>query len=860
MRLLEREPQLSALTQYAQDARHGQGRLVLVTGEAGAGKTALLEQLEQVVEDAEWSWGACDGLFTPRPLAPLVDIAGQLGGDLLELTRKRAPREDLFDALLRRISTPGLTVLAIEDVHWADESTLDLLRFLGRRIRNAEVLLLVSYRDEGLAADDPLRLALGELASQRATRRLQLPNLTEDAVAELVGGTDVEPGGLYRLTSGNPFFVTEVIHTHSRELPASARDAVLARVAGLSSAAREVLEVAALIGSRIPPALLESVTGAAPVVLDELVGCGVLTGDGDELRFRHEIARRAVETGIAPHRCLQTHRALLVALEAETCDDDARLAFHAEGAADTARVMEYAPRAGRRASDLAAHREAAVQFARALRCAPTADARTRATLNNELANELSLVDRWQDSADAREAALGLWREVGDPLREGDTLRRLSRTMWRLCRGRDADRAAAAAVAALEPLGPSPELAWAYANLANQRMNTDPDGASGLARRAVRIAEDLALDDVLSDALNTEACAAYVAKRDWLDTLLRSLEVARAGGHAEQAGRAYTNLYGMHCGELDLVSGEPYFVEGLAYCEEHDIGTFATCLRGERSASLEKLGRWDEAETLAQQLLRPGGGASPVNRLNPLVTLGKVRARRGDPRAWECLDEALEAAVGVGEPGWLVHTRVARAEASWLEGDVATAIHELDLASESAVLSEDVQRGWVAAWQHRISGTRAAGQVEPFASQIADDPRGAARMWEERGCRYDAALALLDATDDQTLREALARLDQLGASAASRVARRRMRDLGIASIPTGARASTRSHPLGLTPREHEVLELICEGHTNDEISEDLFISVKTVSHHVSAVLEKLGVPSRRVAATEARRLGLVGASH
>lgn len=862
VRLWERETQLASLAQYAEEARSGSGRLVLVAGEAGVGKSSLLEHFQRELADLRWFTGACDGLFTPRGLGPLLDIAGQLGGGLLESCRAGAPREELFGGLLHQLSAPGtLTVLVFEDVHWADEATLDLLRFVGRRIRDSPALVIVTYRDDGLGADDPLRIALGELATQRTTRRLTVPPLSERGVAGLAQGTGVEPGRLHKLTGGNPFFVTEVLQTTSRDLPVSVRDAVLARVAGLSAEARQVLDAAAVIGSRIPFQLLVSVTGASPPAVDELVACGVLTGDASQLRFRHEIARMAVQAAIAPHRSVMAHRGILDVLRATGCDDYARMAFHAEGAGDDALVLEYAPLAGRRASALASHREAAAQFQRALRSAADAgpDARTVATLYEELAHELSLIDRWQDSADVRAEALRRWREVGDPLREGDSLRRLSRTMWRLCRGHDADQAAVRALALLEPLGPGPELAWAYANLATERMNQGQHGqAIRLARQAQAVAGPLGLSDVLSDALNTEGCAAAGVGADWSGLLHRALETASADGLGEQAGRAYSNLYAMYCGELRLAEGERIFLDGIAYCDEHDIGTFSTCLRGERSRVLEMLGRWDEAESLAAGLLQQAG-PSPVNRLNPLISLGKIRARRGVQGVWECLDEAMKLADSVGEPSWIALARTARAEASWLEGRAAAAAGELAAAADAAGPHlNTVERSELAAWRSRVTGIRgpAAGLAEPFLSEIAGDHVRAARLWDELGLGYCAALAMLGSGAEAVLRNALARLEGLGATAAARLARQKMRELGIASIPAGARAATREHPSGLTRREQEVLELICEGLTNEEISGRLFVSVKTAGHHVSAVLGKLGVPSRRIAATEAARLGLV----
>src|SRR5262245_31456359 len=224
MQLLERETPLASLLDYVGDARLGEGRLVLVAGEAGVGKSTLVEQLQRLVPDARWSWGSCDGLSTPRPLGPLFDIATEVGGELLELCRARAPREELFSAFLRRLAEPNLDVIVIEDIHWADDATIDFLRFLSRRLRHAFALIVVTYRDDGLTATDPLRIALGELATQRSTRRIGLAPLSEAAVTNMAEGAGLEPAELYRLTAGNPFYITEVIRAGANTVPPSARD------------------------------------------------------------------------------------------------------------------------------------------------------------------------------------------------------------------------------------------------------------------------------------------------------------------------------------------------------------------------------------------------------------------------------------------------------------------------------------------------------------------------------------------------------------------------------------------------------------------------------------------------------------
>ena len=251
MRLIERESQLAALHQYAKEASQGQGRLVLISGEAGVGKSVLLEKLSTSLNGTRWLWAGCDGLFTPAALGPLLHIAGQLDGELLGLCRAEAKRDQLYGALLRQLGDlQALTVIAIEDVDWADEATLDLLSYLGRRIQHLRVLLLVTYREEALVANDPLRLTLGGLASQRATRRLSVPTLSTAGVATLARGTGIDATELHRLTAGNPFFVTEVLQAGTDVLPASFRDAVLARTRMLPPA-RDALDTAALIGPRM---------------------------------------------------------------------------------------------------------------------------------------------------------------------------------------------------------------------------------------------------------------------------------------------------------------------------------------------------------------------------------------------------------------------------------------------------------------------------------------------------------------------------------------------------------------------------------------------------------------------------------
>jgi DNA-binding CsgD family transcriptional regulator/tetratricopeptide (TPR) repeat protein len=850
--LLERESSLACLHEQAARARRGEGRLVLIGGEAGVGKSALVERLQRDLPDARWSWGTCDALFTPRPLGPLFDLADQLGGELLERCRASADadREELFRALLREVASPAaLDILVVEDIHWADEATLDLLRFLSRRLRGACLLIIATYRDDGLAAGDPLRVALGDLASQRCTRRIGLEPLSQDAVRVLAEGSGLAAPDLYRLTGGNPFYVTEVLRAGMGEVPVSARDAVLARAARLDGDSREVLEVAALTGSRVEVALLEAVTGCPPSVIDELLVSGLLVSDGAWVRFRHEIASLAVAQAVTAHRGRAIHRLVLDALSSSGCAEEARMAFHAEAAGDAPAVLRYAPAAARRAARLGSHREAAAQFERALRFAGDADPLTLAGLHEGFADEVSLLDRWQEAEQAEVRALALWRQAGDRLREGDALRRLSCIMWNLCRGQEALASADAAVSVLQTLGPSAELARAYAESASQRMlRADHDAAIGLALRAEELAAGFGATDVHSDALNTRAVSAAAKGLEWTGQMRRALDIALAGGHHAEVARAYYNFGASHADRREFAEAERYLADGVAYCEEHEITTFTRCLRSEHAGILERMGRWDEAIALTTELLATVGPAPAWIRICALIRLGVMRARRGEPGVWECLDEATASAGQTGEPQMKVPARLARAEAHWLAGQPDAARREAEIADEDCAGLDAWHRGAVAVWLRRTgSGRPARGEIaEPYRLLLDGDPVWAARVLTRLRCPYEAAMALADAPDEAALREALGLLTGLGAGPAIRLTRQRLRALGARSIPVGPRTATRTDPLGLTRREREILGLICAEHTNAEIAAKLFISVKTVDHHVSAILAKLRVPSRAAA--------------
>ncbi len=858
MELLERAPFLRTLSEYAAEAREGDGRLVLVSGESGMGKTALLEAFEQQLDGARWLWGGCDGLLTPRPLGPLFDIGAQVGGELGAACRSMTSRDRLFSSFLAEIDSPAIfTVVVIEDVHWADEATIDLLSFAGRRLGRMRALVLVTYRDDELRADHPLRMVLGDLATQRATRRMRMPPLSVEAVQTLAGRRNVDAARLHAMTGGNPFYVSEVLEAGWPSVPGTVRDIVAARLARASAATRRVVECAAIIGTRIDRALLLPILADCDASMEDCLATGVLVPDGVGLRFRHELVRMAVAAAVAPHREAALHARLLADLEERGDFDPAVLAHHAEGAGDHKAALRHAPAAARRSSALGAHREAAAQFERALRCADDSDGQTLAQLYEGVAAEYALLDRWPETEAALRIALTFRRELGDAVSAGRDLCILSTALWRLCRGGEAEQAAREAVLILESAPQGPGLAWAYAKLGVAILVSGrKDEGLELIARARDLGEQLGQADVVSFALNAIGLTLVEDGRDGIPTIELALQIALEAEVQEAAGRAYSSLQEASICLHRFDDADRYYAEGMAYCDERELGVFSTCLTGGRASALLKVGRWDEAAAISAQMLGRSG-ISPVNRLNPLIAVGAIRGRRSEPNAWDLLDEAIALAEGTAEPCWIVPIRAVRAELRYLTGEPDLAAREVRAASEHLAHVDPWDAWSVAIWLSRM-GQPADVPVrapEPYVLELAGDWKDASAQWEQLGRPYDAALVRMGSADEAGLRDALVTLEALSARTAAAFVRKRMKALGVKTIPRGPRLTTRDSPAGLTAREQEVLALLAEGLPDREISRRLFISERTVHHHVSAVLSKIGVPSRTAAAREAGRLGI-----
>jgi DNA-binding CsgD family transcriptional regulator len=858
MTLLERDGLLAQLQAQWSGACAGPGRLVFVEGEAGIGKTTLLRSFTRSLQgDTPVHWGACEALLAPRPLGPLEDIALQSHGALQALQRSGAERHRLFVAFVDLLAErPSLAVL--EDLHWADEATLDLLRYAGRRIARTRSLLVASFRSDELVPAHPLRAVLGDLATTCALR-VAPPALSLAAVRSLCGERGFDAAELHHKTGGNPFFVTEVLAAGEPGVPASVSDAVLARAARLSPSARAVLDAAAITGPRIEPPLLQELTAAESDAIEECLATGVLRSDESSYSFRHELARQAVLQAMTPTRSMSMHRLALVALLSASAAGAARLAHHADGAGDAEAVRRWAPAAAREAAAQGAHRQAAEHLAAALKHAEKDS--ERATLLDEYALEVQMSGGLDAAIAARREAVCLWRAQGETDNAAVTLARLAQLFVLAARNAEGEAALLEACALIAPGATTPAAFTVQACSAAVRvLDRDCDAAIALATPVLAEAERTSNNGSMVQCLMTIGIALLDSGRveQGIWQLERGLALAEASHNDRSVGQVLANL-GAGCGELlmlDLADG--YLQRGIAYCADRDLDAPRLYQVAWLALVRTLQGRWDDAATAAHEVIAEKR-ATTIARIMALIALGRLRARRGDPGVWTALDEARDLAAGSATLQRLAPVHAARAEAAWLEGRHEEVAREAAATLPLAIAKR--QAGFAAElllWCRRGGANTAIPafcEHQPFALEAASHWQQAAQSWRALGCPFETARALAEG-DEHAQREALAVFESLGARPMIERVRHRLRAAGVRGLTRGPRASTQQHPAGLTGKEAAVLVLLASGLRNKQIAVRLSRSARTIDHHLEAIFAKLGVATRAEAVSAAYRLGVV----
>ncbi|MDD7939129.1 AAA family ATPase [Actinomycetospora lutea] len=860
--LLERDDELALLTAALDRAVAGTGgAVVLISGEAGVGKTSLVRAFTAPARgDVRVLLGACDDLLTPRALGPLRDIA-RAGADALEEALRDGDRDAVLAGALAELADPSRpTVLVVEDVHWADDATLDVLRYLGRRVAELPSVLVLTFRDEEVG--EALRRVLGALAGPWV-QRVALDRLSRGAVARWAGGTTLTSATLYRLTGGNPFYVSEVLATADAgadvAVPATVVDAVLARAHRLDERTRGALDQLAVVPGAVELSLARTLLGDLDV-LEPAERAGMVEVRADAVAFRHELARHALENALPASRRMTQHAHALAALAARPDADPARMVHHAAGAGDDAAVVRHGPAAAREASRVGSYAQEVALHEHVLARSHLLSPAEHAAVLLACSTAHQSMDQQAPALAATEAAVRLREELGDPVALGEAMVPLGPVLWSLLRPHEALRAVRRAVDLLQPAGDGPALAVALSWNAWIAADTDRR-EEGLAMAEAALATAQRVGVAVVEALPRMLRGALRVQLDDPDGMA---DVVAARRLAETAGQhvfvMYTHvLAAQHLALLGRWTEVVGAVEeGLAHTRERELGVYADHLLAHRHRWLAIRGEWDAAERGLREVVgRPDGGETMATRYS-LPWLARLLVRRGADDAEDVLAWALDHAARADSRLLLVPALLAETEQAWLTGDPDRAQRALTRLDErTAAPGPRRDRAEVLRWRARCgaAATPDAACPEPFASGLRGDWAGAAAAWERLGDPYEQALELAGSGDVDATRRALTLLDDLGAVPAAARVRRRLRELGVNAVPRGPVPATRANPFGLTERQLDILGRLARGRTNAQIAAELVLSVRTVDHHVSAVLAKLGVSTRGEAVAAASAQGL-----
>ncbi|MDO6435149.1 LuxR C-terminal-related transcriptional regulator [Flavitalea sp. BT771] len=863
MELIERAGFLSLLKSKF-DAIESEGHCILVSGEAGIGKTSLIRAFcKEQKDECNIYLGTCDALFTPRPLAPLYDIVWQMGSDLPNNSENLADRAGLFARILHELASQRRrTLIVFEDVHWADEATLDFIKFLARRITRIQCLFVLTYRDDEVNSFNQLRNVLGQLPPDSFTR-MQLVPLSREAVEKMAEEKGYKGEDVYSISGGNPFYVNEILASYSLGVPENVKDSILSVYNRMDERSKQVWQVLSVLPTGLELKYLVQMDPAYATAIEPCLEARILLLQDGLVRFKHELYRRTIEVSLSPLLRVDLNKRILELFREnfEQNHETERIIHHAKNANEYDVVIQYAPLAAKQAAALGAHTEASKLYYTAIEYYQGSDKDKLLEFYEPYAYECYLTSRVKEAIVYQGKALRIWKERNDIEKMGNCMRFLSRLWWFSGNRKQAENYAFQAIEVLEDQPSSTVKAMAFSNLSQLKMMAhQAEECMAWGEKAIAIAKELGDEETLAHALNnigTMQMKTLSSRQQGIDMLRQSLEIALRNSFHEHAARAYTNLGSVNVVLKNYAMAGEALETGIQYCEEKDLGSWMAYMLATKARMLLETGHWQEASRIAGNLLKNESLTSIV-KIGALSVMARIKMRSGDANVLPLLMEAKEKAFDTMELQRIIPALAAFLEYEWLTGKVFIEDEAIGRTVEMIGQSGNMyETNEFAFWL--LKARKQCMEVpEPFEGYQLQDPAAAARavgIWGQMGCPYEQALALFEGGEEDK-GKALTAVRKLGANAVYEKLKREMRTSGIRSIPRGIRKTTQSNPALLTERELGVLQLLKEGMQNKEIATRLFISAKTVDHHISAILFKLDVSSRLKAVQEAKHLGIL----
>ncbi len=864
MELIERASFLDLLQSRFETVAAGEGHCIFVSGEAGIGKTSLVKVFcKDLKEESTIYQGTCDALFSPRPLAPLYDILLQMRNELPAYSGNIEDRTSFFTRFFQELNNQkGVTLMIFEDIHWADEATLDFIKFLARRIAQLRCLFILTYRDNEIHSRHPLRYVLGQLQPDSVTR-IQLPPLSRKAVERLSQEKGFKGEEVYSISGGNPFYVNEILAGYSLGIPDNIKDSILSVYHRLDEKTKHIWEVISVLPGAFEVSYLEKLEPSFIGAIENSLETKILILEKGLIYFKHELYRRTIESSLSPLFRVTLHKKILALLldRFERDNKIEQIIHHAKNANEYEMVVQYAPVAAKRAASVGSHIEAAKLYFSAIEYYQGNDIDLLIQLYEAYAYECYLTNQIKEAIIYSGKSLNLWKKKNDSEKIGNSMRFLSRLWWFDGNRKQAESYALQAIQVLENLPSSSAKAMAFSNMSQLKMLSDQAEECILwGEKAIAMARELGDEETLCHALNNVGdvqIRIHSSKEEGMQLLQQSLDIALKHSYHEHAARAYTNLghNGIMIKNFDFATN--FIEDGIQYCEERDLDSWTMYMLSSKARIKLETGNWDEALKIADDLLKKEIQSPPI-KIGALLVVATIKMRRGDPDVLPLLQEAKTKAVQTMELQRIIPSLVAFLEYEWITGTQYLERETLDNAKQMMQHMGNVyENSEFDFWLQKARNERAELAQFHEAYQLTNDDsiRNAIDFWEKAGCPYQLAISLFEGNEEQK-RKSISIVLRLGALAVYEKLKFEMRSSGIKSIPRGMRKTTQSNPAQLTERELDILQLLNKGLQNKEIAAQLFISAKTVDHHISSILFKLDAKTRTKAVQEAIRLEIL----